>query len=369
MRTLHVDTELAWRGGQQQVLLLLEGLADRGVAVKLAAPAQSPLFARAGREGIAVEPFSARNDADPFAAFRLARLLRRDPCSILHCHTARAHAVALMACRFLSRSARPKIVVARRVAFSSSPLLTRSKFRSADRVIAVSQAVKQGLIAAGVDPGRIAVVHDGVRVSTPAVAREAIEDARRLLQLAPTDRLVLHLAHLGAEKGQTDLIAAAPRIQGAVPDALIAIVGGGELREQLERQAASVGAARIRFVGFWPPEQVPALLAAASVFVLPSRQEGLGSVLLQAMAAGLPVVAAATGGIPEIVRDGSTGLLVPPADPAALAAAVVRLLTDAALAERLARSGLAFARGEGSAERMAEETLAVYRELVPQPSC
>jgi glycosyltransferase involved in cell wall biosynthesis len=363
MRTLHVDTELVWRGGQQQVLFLVEGLARLGVGVGLAAPESSALYARARQAGVAVEPFSARNDGDPVAAFRLAHLLRRHPCEILHCHTARAHAVGLLACRLLPRSSRPKIVISRRVAFSASSFLTRRKFRNADRVIAVSQAVKEGLVAAGVDPARIAVIRDGVRADDTTVDPAERERVRRLFHLAPSDRLVLHLAHLGAEKGQRDLIAAASRICAAVPDAHIAIVGGGKLRERLEREAAASGTAHILFVGFWPPEHVPALLAAASVFVLPSRQEGLGSVLLQAMAAGLPVVATAVGGIPEIVRDGSTGLLVPPRDSAALAAAVVRVLTDSALADRLAAAGLAFARKEGSAARMVEETLAVYREL------
>jgi glycosyltransferase involved in cell wall biosynthesis len=364
MRTFHVDTELAWRGGQQQVFLLLEGLERRGVTARLAAPARSPLHDRARRAGLTVEPFSARNDADPVAAFRLARLLRQHPSEIVHCHTARAHAVALLARRLVPHSLRPKIVVSRRVAFSALSFLTRRKFGSADRVIAVSQAVKKGLVAAGIDANRVAVVRDGVPVGEAAVDPAERERVRRLLHLAPSDRLVLHLAHLGAEKGQTDLVAAAPRIHAAVPEACIAIVGGGKLRNRLERQAAASGATRIFFVGFWPPERVPVLLAAASVFVLPSRQEGLGSVLLQAMAAGLPIVATWTGGIPEIVRDGSTGLLVPPGDVGALAGAVVRLLTDSALAARLAAAGLDFVRQEGSAGRMVDETLAVYRELI-----
>jgi glycosyltransferase involved in cell wall biosynthesis len=362
MRTFHVDTELAWRGGQQQVLLLLEGLVRRDVPARLAAPENSPLFDRARRAGLPAEPFAARNDADPAAAFRLARMLRSEPSDILHCHTARAYAVARLACRLLPAATRPRIVVSRRVAFSASPFLTRRKFGSADCVIAVSEAVKQGLVAAGLDPARIAVVRDGVTLAQTPLAPDERERVRRLLNLAPADRLVLHLAHLGAEKGQEDLIAAAPRIHAAAPGARIAIVGGGELRGRLERQAAAAGA-RILFVGFWPPERIPALLAAASVFVLPSRKEGLGSVLLEAMAAGLPIVASSTGGIPEIVRDGDTGLLIPPRDPLALAAAVIRLLTDSALADRLGAAGREFVRREGSADRMVDETLAVYRKL------
>jgi glycosyltransferase involved in cell wall biosynthesis len=363
MRTLHVDTELAWRGGQRQVFLLVEGLVRRGVGATLAAPEKSSLYDRARRAGIAVVPLSARNDADLFAVMRLARLLRRERFDILHCHTARAHGIAMLAQRFVPVSRRPESVVSRRVAFASASFLTRRKFARAGRVIAVSEAVKQGLVAAGVDPGRIAVVRDGIPLgeATPDPAER--DRVRRLLHLAPADRLVLNVAHLGAEKGQSDLIAAAPRIRAAAPDARIAIVGGGELRGKLERQAAKAAGGGILFAGFLPPERIAALLAAAAVFVLPSRQEGLGSVLLEAMAAGVPVVAAAAGGIPEIVRDNVTGLLFPPGNPAALAEVVIRLLRDPVLAARLAAAALDFVGKEGSADRMVEETLGVYRAL------
>ncbi len=368
MRTFHVDTELAWRGGQRQVLLLVEGLVRSGVSATLAAPAKSSLYDRARRAGFAVVPLAARNDADPFAILRLASLLRREHVDILHCHTGRAHGIALLARSCVPFSRRPKLVVSRRVAFASASFLTRWKFAGADRVIAVSEAVKQGLIAAGLDPGRIAVVRDGIPLGATAPDGAERERVRRLFHLTPADRLILNVAHLGAEKGQSDLIAAADRIHATAPDARVAIVGGGKLRAKLERQASKAGGGRILFAGFWPPERISTLLAAAAVFVLPSRQEGLGSVLLEAMAAGVPVVAASTGGIPEIVRDGSTGLLVPPGNPAALADAVIRLLKDPGLAGRLVAGGLEFVRKEGSADRMVEETIGVYRELAGSPT-
>lgn len=364
MRTLHFDTELAWRGGQQQVLLLAGGLARRGVGVTLAAPAASALIERARCAGLPVTPLAARGDLDLAAALRLARLLRAAPFDLIHCHTAHAHGVALLGRRFLPRAERPKLVVSRRVAFSSaSSFLTRRKFGGADLILAVSQAVREGLVRAGIEAARIAVVRDGIALNRESVDPAERERIRRLFRLSPTDQLVLHLAHLGAEKGQADLIAAVPRIHAAVPNVCIAIVGQGAMRERLERQAASLGA-RIFFVGFWPPERVPALLAAADVFVLPSRREGLGSVLFEAMAAGLPVAASRTGGIPEIVSDDQTGLLVPPGDPSALADAVVRLLTDPRLSARLAATALEFVHHEGSAERMIDQTLAAYRALL-----
>lgn len=363
MRTLHFDTELAWRGGQQQVLLLVAGLVRRGVQAQLAAPAGSALAARAREAGIEVTPLSARNDADPLAAFRLARLLRRQPAEILHCHTARAHAIGLLARRLLPNSRRPMVVVSRRVAFTALSALTRSKFAGANRVIAVSQAVRQRLVSAGVPAGRISVVHDGIPLDRPAPAPADRERVRHFLRLKPSDFLVAHVAHLGAEKGQSDLIAAAPRVFAELPSAVIAIVGAGNRRAHLERKAAAVGAARILFIGFWPPEDVPALLSAADVFVFPSRKEGLGSALLEAMAVGTPVVATSTGGIPELVRDGVTGLLVPPRDPPALAAAILRLLRDPALRSQLSSAAAEFVRDRGSAERMVEETIAVYRAM------
>jgi glycosyltransferase involved in cell wall biosynthesis len=363
MRTLHVDTELAWRGGQRQVFLLVEGLVRRGVSATLAVPAKSSLYDRALRAGITVEDLSARNDADPFAVMRLAGLLRRERFDILHCHTGRAHGIALLARRLVPPSLRPKIIVSRRVAFASASQLTRWKFAGVDRVIAVSEAVRRGLVAAGLDPGKIAVVRDGIALGEASPDLAQRDRVRRLLHLAPADRLILNVAHLGAEKGQSDLIAAAARIHAARPDARLAIVGEGKLRAKLERQAAMASGGKILFAGFWPPERISSLLAAATVFVLPSRQEGLGSVLLEAMAAGVPVVAASTGGIPEIVRDGVTGLLFPPGDSAALADAVIRLLNDPMLAARLSAAGLEFARKAGSADRMVEETIGVYREL------
>lgn len=363
MHTLHFDTERFWRGGQRQLLLLLEGLARRGVSATLAAPQRASLFDRVRRAGFAVVPLAARNDADPFAVFRLAGLLRRERFDVIHCHTGRSHAIARLARPLVPANFRPRLVVSRRVAFESTSLLTRWKFAGVDRVLAVSEAVKQRLIVAGIDPARIALVRDGIPAAEAAADSAERERVRHQLHLSPANRLVLHIGHLGAEKGQSDLIAAAVPIHAAVPDARVVIVGGGKLRASLEREASAAGEARVLFAGFWPPESIGSLLAAAEVFVLPSRQEGLGSILLDAMSAGVPVVATSTGGIPEIVRDGDTGLLVPPASPAALAKAVIRLLKDPALAGRIAAAGRTFVREQGGADRMVEETLAVYRSL------
>jgi glycogen synthase len=162
---------------------------------------------------------------------------------------------------------------------------------------------------------------------------------------------VLFVGRLAEQKGVRTLLAAARLV-----DAHVVLVGDGPERKRLEQRAPE----RVHFVGFVPHEQIPAILANGDVLVLPSRYEELGAVLVEALWAGLPVVASRVGGVPEIVRDGETGILVPPGDPRALAAALNRVLGDEALAQRL--------RANARSERdrwggLVERTLATYDEI------
>jgi L-malate glycosyltransferase len=147
-----------------------------------------------------------------------------------------------------------------------------------------------------------------------------------------------------------------------VPDARFVIFGEGELRAALERQIADLGLEKHVILGGFRPD-VLSLLKGFDLFVMPSVTEGLGTSLLDAMACRKPIVASDVGGIPEVVVDGKTGLLVPPKDAERLAAAVVRLLRDSALATSLAAGGFARVQQRFTVERMVEQTLAVYERL------
>lgn len=369
MKSLHIDTERTWRGGEQQLLYLLEGLRARGLAAVALAQPGSPLFERVRAAGIDARPFEARGEADLRAAWKLARLLREERFEILHCHTSHAHAMAIAA-RFLTpRAYLPRLIAARRVDFSiyrhSFLGLNGLKYRRVDRIVAVSQAVKDVLVRDGVAAATIDVVRDGIEVERIERARERSQELRRELGLKSAERLVANVAHMAGHKGQRYLVAAVPAIRAARPEARVAIFGEGELRGELEAQARALGLGEgLIFAGFRPPDEVPSILKAVDVFAFPSVEEGLGSSLFDAMAAGAPIVASRAGGIPEIVRDGETGLLVPPRDPEALARAVVRLLEDRPLARRLADAARRFVRVEGTKERMVEETVAVYRSVL-----
>ena len=168
-------------------------------------------------------------------------------------------------------------------------------------------------------------------------------------------RVIGNVARLVEQKDQRTLVDAAPAILQRFEDARFVVVGDGALRGELEQRAAGLP---FEFLG--DRDDVPELLAGFDVFAFPSLFEGLCLAVIEAQAAGIPVVATPVGGIRETVVDGETGLLVPPRDPAALAAAVCRLLDDQALADRFAAEANRRVRARYSVERMVEATLALY---------
>jgi len=173
-------------------------------------------------------------------------------------------------------------------------------------------------------------------------------------------RIVGNVARLAPQKGHETLLEAAPLVLERHPEVRFAIVGGGELQDELERKAEPLGD-RVVFTG--ERDNVPDLLASFEVFAFPSLFEGLCLAVIEAQAAGVPVVATPVGGIVENVRDGETGLLVPPRDARALADAILRLLDDPELAQALAERARPRVLERYSRERMVERTLALYDEM------
>ena len=237
--------------------------------------------------------------------------------------------------------------------------------RFTDLSLAVSEGVRDYLVSqGGLNPAKIRVVANGVDVAAIDAARPG-EEVRRELGLpegAPVIGLVGRLDHWG--KGHKELFEAMASLRERHPVHAL-IVGGGRRMEEVRQSAESLGlAGAVHFLG--PRPDVPDLLNAMDIFVLPSYSEGVSLALLEAMAAGLPVVATAVGGLPEVVTDGETGLLIPPRDAGALAGALARLLTDPALARRLGANARAHVREHYSLDRLGREINEIYGELVEQ---
>ena len=357
--SLHVDTERRWRGGQQQVLHLLEGLAARGLRAELAAPPDSALAGRARAAGFTVHPIRMRGEWDLPSAARLAAAVRRGGFGVVHLHTSRAHGLGRVASLLVRM---PGVVVSRRVVFRvRGGLVRRFKYLcGVDKYLAISYAVRDVLIAAGVAGERVAVVHSGVDPARFGPAPAA--DVRGEFGL-PADALLLGVVgHLDVRKGQRDFLAAAARIAPDFSGARFLLVGDGGDAPALRDLAATLGIAeRVIFAGF--RTDVPAVLAALDVFVMPSHAEGLCTAAVEAMMAGLPVVATSAGGLPEVVEDGQTGLLVPPGAPEALAGAAAKLLADADLRRRLGERGRQRALERFSVGSMVDGTIAVYEAV------
>ena len=360
LRVLHVDSERPWRGGERQVLELMRRQRRRGDDPHLAAPRVSAIYERATGERFPVHAVAMRGTWDLASAFAIARLHRELHPDLVHWHAARAHALGAIASLFAPGPAR---ILSRRVDFPVRRSVGSRLLWSlpVEAIAAISEGVKEALIRSGVASERIRVVPSGIDLApfeTPA-DRAAI---RARLGVEPDIVLALQAAALASHKSQTDLLQAAARIRGEAPCLRVWIAGEGPLRRELdlEHQALGLGTT-VRLLGF--REDVNDLLQAADLFVVSSSLEGMGTATLDAMASGLPLVATRVGGIPEIVEDGVTGILVPARDPGALAVAMLRLVNDPELRARFGAAGKSRVR-EFSADRTEERTRAMYEEVL-----
>ncbi len=351
---LQLDTERGWRGGQAQLALLAAGLTAPWRCV-VACRSDQPLAADLLRRGVAIEDLAPRSALDPLAVWRLRRLVARLRPVAVHAHTSHTHQLALLACAGTG----VPVLVTRRVDFPlKRGLVARWKYGAVRHWIAVSSAVAAVMQAGGVPASRIAVIRDGI---DPARHQGATPTLRAELGLDADALLVGITAALEDHKDHRTLLSAWQQVEAASPRAHLVLAGNGDLRAELESQARGLGLKRCHFLGF--RRDVPAVLRALDVFTLSSKLEGLGSSVMDAQWCGLPVVATAAGGIPELIRDGLTGLLVPVGDAPALAAALRRVLDDADLRQRLGAAGRAAADPTWTAARMVAEHGALYARV------
>ena len=356
MTTLHIDLGRQWRGGQNQALLLVQGLRARGHAAELVALRGSPLAERAQAAGVRVHQVGGRA-ARLQAALLLRKLLDQTRYDLVHCHDAHGLTAAWLA----GVHKHAPVVASRRVAYPASRKpFALARYRSAQRIIAVSRFVREGVLASGLPGEWVEVVYDGVEVPRLPEPEERLAARRRWVVPDASDRALLGcVGYLLPEKAQDLLIRALPLVRERYPGCRLVLAGDGPCRRRLERLALQLGVGEVvEFAGL--VSDVSQVYRALDVFLFPSLAEPLGSSLLAAMACGLPAVALARGAVPEIVEDGRNGLLVPAPDPALIAAAVVRLLEDSALAARLGAAARGTIERRFSAGRMVEDTLALY---------
>ncbi len=353
MRILQVDTEMLWRGGQQQVLLLAQGLAQhprfRGEAITVCQPG-SALAGRLAAAGLSRRELAVGSPWSPLAAWRLRRLVGELGVDIVHAHASHAHNLAALA----TIASPDHLVVTRRVDFAPKGAW---KYRRCTRVVVISQAIAGILRTAGVAPERIEVIASGIDPARFAGADRA--RGRAALGLAEGDLAVLCVAALEDHKDHATLLSAWERLAGAHPRAHLLLAGEGDLRASLEARAAVLP--RVRLLGF--RDDIPDLLAAADAFTLTSHLEGLGTAVMDAMCCALPVLATRAGGIPELIEDGVDGLLAPVGDAAAVAGQLARILAEPALRTRLGEAARATAARRFLASAMVDAYVDLYDRI------
>jgi len=337
---LHLCESSETGGAESMLISLVEGLDKNRYRSLVCLLSDGWLKVELEKRGIDTLVVPQPHSIDFHWLFRVYRLLRDRAIDIMHAHE---FATNVYASVLSTVTGIPVIATAHGKNYYSDKWRRRAAYRFVARqsvMVAVSNDLKRFLTERiGIPPGSIRVVHNGIDLERYAVGKEGTA-VRDELGIGADQPVVGTVGNLFAVKGQTYLLRACKLVAGVFPGFLLLIAGEGEQLALLEREASELGiGANVKFLGF--RDDVPSLLRAMDVFVLPSLSEGLPLSILEALALQKAVVATNVGGIPEIVQNGVTGFLVPPKDLEALAEKIILLLRDPQKAADIGRAGRA----------------------------
>jgi len=360
LKILHVDPERDWGGGEAQVMGLTAYLCRIGHRSEVACDPDGALSRKLQEQGLPRQPLRIHSHVDVPAAWRLRRLVRSSNYDLVHFHTARAHALSPWL-----RGLPVKRAVTRRMDYPvKKGRWTHLLYcQSVDTVIAISARVQAALLAAEVPAVRIRLIPSGVDTSRFLPSSDTRVRIRHAYGFGEHDIVVLSVGALVERKGHHTLLTAAHQLRTQGIQLRYLVCGEGSLHTSLQAEAQALGLERdVLFPGFC--RDIPDHLAMADFFVHVPLWEGLGVAVIEALSAGLPVVASQVGGIPELIEHEKTGLLVPPQDPTALATALSRLVREPLRASALGRAGRTLAQSRFDMTLMAKANEALYYEVL-----
>lgn len=360
MRIGLLSSQREFYGGEVHLRDLAVALRERGHRVHTLVRPDSELAARLADDGLAVARLRLVDWFEPLGMAALRRCLSRLRLDVLHTHSPRDYYIAAVATLGLATRNVGTRHQLRPIAW---PRLKRPFLRRFAAMIAVSEAVRDGLLASGLPAHRLITVPNGIGPPDAAGPRPSLQ---RELGLPPqTGPVIGSIGRLCPAKGLDCLLQAAARLQGRWPGLQVVLIGGAGGDEAFARRLRRLAGEHrlaVHFCGY--RDRAARLIAAFDVLAVTSRAEPFGLVTVEALARGVPVVATRSGGSREIVRDGREGLLVPPGDPQALAAALHRLLADHGLRERCARAGPRRVAARFSLARQVARTERVYAQVL-----
>jgi glycosyltransferase involved in cell wall biosynthesis len=358
MIPLLVDLDQGWRGGQNQLLLLLKGLYERGHAAELLTSKGSSLGHRVAKSGICVH-YAPRGKFNLPAASSLRKLMADGRFDLVHVNESHALTAA-----WLARTHRKvPLLISRRVGYAlGKSYFSRARFSATARIIANSRWVAEQIIASGAEKGKVHVIYEGVEIP-PVVSAEAHRESRARWSISDGDTLLGCAGVLLEDKGQEWVIRALAPLRKQFPNCKLLLAGEGAYRQSLRALTNALHLQdAVIFAGF--VRDIEHFYRAIDVFVFPALFEGLGTSLLAAMAHGVPSVTYLGCALGEIVQDGESGLQVEPRNPEAVAGGIARILTSPELAKKMGVSGRQRIETVFSAERMVDETVKLYSEVI-----
>lgn len=358
LRILHAESSKGWGGQENRTMNELIAMRERGHVLAVVGRPGARILERAREQGFETFTVDMRGAIDVPAIIGLRRVIRQFAAEIVNTHSGRDTQLAGMAARTLRR--RPRIVRTRHLALPITSRFTYSVLP--DHVVTVSKYVERYLVGAGVPQDGITTVPTGVDFSR--YDRTTVQgNLREELGLPAEALLVGTVAILRAKKGHAEILDAAPEVLKRFPNAHFVFAGDGPQTENLKARIAAEGlGGRVHLLGL--RRDVTNVLASLDLFVLPTHQEALGTAFIEAGAMGVPAVASNVDGVPEVVRDGETGLLVPALDGRALIEPICRLLDDPTGRRRMGERAAAFVREAFSREAMAEGMERLYGRLL-----
>lgn len=357
---LHIIGGGEFGGAEKHILNLAVGLDPSEINLKLCCLHREPFYQIARQAGVQAWALPMQGKFDVGIIKRLTKLIVEQQVDIVHTHGVRANLMGRLAARMVHR---PVMTTVHSLLSMDYPqpltrfiytLIERSTAPLTQRFITVSESLKTALAEQGVAPEKISVVYNGIDFTRYDMLKGVRDEAA-----VPTVGVI---GRLHPVKGQQYFLEAAAKVLADRPDATFVLAGAGADRERLENLAAKLGITdQVQFLGF--VEDVPTLLTKLDLVVIPSLAEGFGLIAAEALAMEVPVVATQVGGLPEVVLDHVTGLLVNPADSAALAKGILWMLNHPHEAKDMAQKGREFVQQNFSALAMAERTKRLYLEV------
>lgn len=367
MRVAHLIATNFYGGPERQIVCHAKQVVQSGVDPLVISfmeyGQENELLVAAQKEGVACAALQARGPFHPGAVSELVRLLRSEDAGLLVSHGYKANVIGRLASWYLKI---PEIAVSRGWTAENGRIrlyekLDRFFLRLADEVVAVSEGQRQKILACGVRPEKVRVIHNAIDLATyPGPAEKSFRDELGI----PRDAILVATAgRLSPEKNHLGLVDAARQVLAQDPDVYFAIFGEGFLRPDLEKAIRDAGMARRFFLPGFRCD-VRSLLHEIDIFVLPSHTEGLPNVILEAFACRKPAVATSVGGTPEVVRQGENGFLVPAGEMGAFAAAIMDLVTNPDLRRRMGDNGYEHVKAAFDYAGQTKAYVDVYSELL-----